>query len=398
MRFSNVPTITTDQDTLRTRTILVLGQLTTSQTENLSSALSKRVHSLTVVGLPGIRQKQKGAFSLIVEGSVRKESRFVFPTPRSHYWLFPLYYVLGFFAILRYVLASGRKYDAIIGISTFYAVVSLFFRSIGISKKSIYYCLDYYRLSKVSFPQRLFVYVFRKLDRTCAVKCDSTWNVTNEIVRERGMRGRNESIVPTTYPSRLLLLGQSSKKKRWSIAFAGVVGYLSGLQVLVDAMPEILQALPNTHVEIIGDGDYLPLLKRRVIELGLQRFFTFHGFVEDDEEFLRLLAECTIGVAPYAPVDGSYVWAADPGKPKLYAFLGLPAIMTKWPVSLRMEEVGAGITIDYDSSQMAEAVIRLLSDTPALEGYVAKAREYAAAFVAEKIYPEALSQFFLNPH
>lgn len=386
----------TNQDALRGRTILVLGQLTTSQTGNLLSALKKEVHVFAMVELPGIRQKQKGMVIFVVDGLTRSESRFIFPTPRKYYFLFPIYYLLGIGAILRYVLSTRQHYDIVIGVSTFYAMMGLLFRSLGICAKSIYYCLDYYPLASTSFSQRLFVYVFKKIDRICVIKSDSTWNVTNEIIKTRGVLGRKDFVVPTTYPSGLLHLGRSAKKKRWTIVFVGVVSYLSGLQILIEAMPEILQKLPNTRVEIVGDGEYLPVLKKRVNELSLHNIITFHGFVENDEDCLKILSESTIGVAPYAPVDGSYVWAADPGKPKLYAFLGLPGIMTKWPISLKMEEAGAAITINYSSKQMAEAVVRLLSDKSVLEEYVRKAREYATAFVAEKVYPDVLSQFFGN--
>jgi len=53
----------------------------------------------------------------------------------------------------------------------------------------------------------------------------------------------------------------------------------SGLEVIFDAIPNILKEIPNFKLLVVGDGSHLPSLKQRAIKLGINDKIIFTGFV-----------------------------------------------------------------------------------------------------------------------
>ncbi|MDH4135380.1 MAG: glycosyltransferase, partial [Anaerolineae bacterium] len=58
---------------------------------------------------------------------------------------------------------------------------------------------------------------------------------------------------------------------------------------IVRAAPKILQAVPDAHFLLVGDGEAMPDVRRTVQELGLQDKVTLTGIRRDVPEIMRLL-------------------------------------------------------------------------------------------------------------
>jgi glycosyltransferase involved in cell wall biosynthesis len=69
-----------------------------------------------------------------------------------------------------------------------------------------------------------------------------------------------------------------------------------GIQVVLQALKLLNPKLPILF-DIVGDGEYRPVLESRVDELDLQGRVTFHGFVSR-ERLLELLCRANVGVVP----------------------------------------------------------------------------------------------------
>jgi glycosyltransferase involved in cell wall biosynthesis len=276
------------------------------------------------------------------------------------------------------------------GISTFYALTGIFLKRLGFVKRTVYYSIDYYP------AHSLMNQLFRKVDRVCAENSDMVWNLSPAISKARhGNNGRHskrsmEILVPLTYSSKLLTFRPFSEIEKWSIAFVGTIVRSQGLQLLIEAMPEILKHLPNVTVNVIGDGPYASELKRLVKESGLGKHFIFYGFIKDELKVIDILSRCSIGVAPFIPVPENNAMTADPGKPKFYTFLGLPVVITKIPSGILINEKEAGIAINYDPREFANAVIKLLEDDQTLAKYRQNANLFAQSFTSERVFGIAL--------
>lgn len=56
-----------------------------------------------------------------------------------------------------------------------------------------------------------------------------------------------------------------------------------GVQDLIEAFPYLDKRIPGTQLTIVGEGDLLPRLQRRVIDLGLSEQIRFAGYVAHDQ-------------------------------------------------------------------------------------------------------------------
>ncbi|HEY5530370.1 MAG TPA: glycosyltransferase family 4 protein [Candidatus Anoxymicrobiaceae bacterium] len=70
----------------------------------------------------------------------------------------------------------------------------------------------------------------------------------------------------------------------FNVTFVGSVGTPGrGVQVAVEAMPHVLERMPDARLVIVGDGSYLPELKKLAERLGVQDSVQFTGWVDFSE-------------------------------------------------------------------------------------------------------------------
>ena len=96
-----------------------------------------------------------------------------------------------------------------------------------------------------------------------------------------------------------------------------------GVQVLIDAMPNILAAVPDARVQVFGEGEYRTELERRVTQLGLSDHVQFRGYAPL-QELLEALAHADVG---YVGMLNDLVL---PNKLMEYVALGVPVALSRW--------------------------------------------------------------------
>lgn len=375
--------------TSRRTSALVLGQAVTSRTETLEEYLKERCDRLAVIALGGLRQRYGGRSVQYDRGkpvkSFRIPSLYVKGSSSYHTPLVMLHFAFSFLSIILSVKRLRTRFQVAIGVSTFYAFVGILLKKSGFVDNVVYYTIDYY-------PSRSFLNtLFRKLDEYCVKNSEVVWSISPNISGARRMflgdriGATTDIVVPLTYSSRLLSQKPLDEIERWSIGFVGTLEYIQGLQLLIEAMPEIIEHLPQVVVRVVGDGPYAGELKRLVRSSGLQEHFKFYGFVKDESKMIDILSKCAIGMSPYVPTPGDYTIATDMGKSKLYTFLGLPVITTKTRSGLLIDSKHAGIAVDYDARELARAVVSLLSDVSNLAKYREDAHVFAKSYCSEEI-------------
>lgn len=378
--------------------VLVLGQMMTSRTETIEDYLKDRCRKLAKIGLAGIHQRLWGQCILYEKGRVVSVS--ALPSlygklPGHGPFLFWHYFLNSFLVILS-ILRLRLRFHFVIGISSFNAFLCVLLKRLGLVDHVIYYSVDY------PFQTCMTSVLFRWLDGFCAKNSDAVWDLSRVISRARDVsvkssrKAPTKIIAPLTYSSKLLTIRPLNEIERWTIAFVGTLNELQGLQLLIEALPEILRHLPNILVRIIGDGPYAGELKKMVNESGLNKHFVFYGFVEKDSDVINIISRCAIGVAPYVPTPENNAIAADPGKTKLYAFCGLPVITTKISSGLFIDSKGAGIAIDYDPHECAKAMIKLLHDDQILEKYRYNAHIFAQSCTSERVFRDVFKKTLLS--
>jgi len=352
--------------------------------------LRNRCHKLAKIGLAGIHHRLWGQCVLYEKGNIVKVLSLpsLYGKVPGHGPLIFSHYLLQTFLVILSNLRLRTRFHFVIGISSFNAFLSILLRRLGFVDYVIYYGIDY------PFQRCMTSVLFRWLDEFSAKNSDVIWDLSPTISRARDVNMKSDQkaltkmIVPLTYASRILTLLSLNEIERWTMAFIGTLNELQGLQLLIEAMPEIVRHMPNVLVRVIGDGPYADKLKKMVNKLGLNKHFVFYGFIEKDCDVINIISRCAIGVALYVPTPENNALAADPGKIKFYTFLGLPVIATKTPSGLLIARSGAGITIEYDSNELASAVVKLLSDTQLLTTYRQNANSFAQSYTSERVFPE----------
>lgn len=277
---------------------------------------------------------------------------------------------------LFFTLTLKGRFDIFIGVESINAIIGIFLRRLKIVRTVIYYNLDY---AEVRFSNRLLNYIFHALDIFAVTYADYTWNLAGGIIDARNKRGalkktvRPPVLVPISIDLSAIRPLDTAEIQRKTLVYLGILAPMQGVQLIVEAFPEILKKVPEARLVIIGSGQLEVALKEAVIRDSLSERVTFTGIISN-EEANKVLCGCAIGVAPYFPDPNSAMRGSDPTKPKMYLACGLPVIITDVPpIAGLIEKNKAGLVINYSKEGMVNAAVRLLTD----EGLYAECRKNA---------------------
>jgi glycosyltransferase involved in cell wall biosynthesis len=359
---------------------------------------------LGVVGLAGAFHKAaQGRYTEYKNGQPAEE----FPlrgqhVPRANSIAGQVQLVLAFGWYVWNIFRQGwrrRPWDVFIGISCFSALMGVALKKMGAARRLIYYSIDYYPTPPKWGFARLLVWAFRWADRICVRNSDMVWHITNRIVEARSKFGglpanRYRYLeMPLSYRQSLMRRYPVGTMERWTIGFVGSLTESQGVQLLIEALPELARRFPDVKVRIIGQGPYAHELEELVEKSGQSNRVIFHGFIRDEEEVLDIIAHCAVAVAPWTQTSDNNILYADPGKPKLYLCLGVPCVITRGPdIAEMVEQAGAGRAVDYQVDQLVTAMAALLAEDGVLQQARDKAYELGHEFVSEKIIRDAIDQ------
>jgi len=383
--------------------LIISGLVKTSQLDVLEEHYKDIAETLIVIGISSPYLKAQSKCIIYKHGQIIKQ----FPLPTyylgkknilSDIILIPRYFI--FLCFIFYNLRkcmrciNNKKEYCYIGISAFSSYLGTILKRFKIIKYNIYYALDFYPPSVALSSNAIIIKIASFFDKICCLNADCTWNVTESILeaREKYFKlKRNQysyKIVPVTLPKKYFYPTQSLNGiKRDSLVFVGTLSMCQGLQLIVDSLPYILEKLPHLLVNIIGSGPDKDKIIKYAQKKNMFNKFIFHGHIEDNEKMLAIVKSSAIGLCTYTDNKDSNIVYADPGKPKLYTFCSLPVVITKVAqISTEIEKHHAGIAINYDPRQCAEAIFKILKTEEGFSEYKKGAYEFAAQYTTDNVY------------
>ena len=162
------------------------------------------------------------------------------------------------------------------------------------------------------------------------------------------------------------------------ILCAGRLTPQKGVDVIIRAMPMVLRAFPNAHLDIVGQGPDRTRLERLAWSLKLATHVRFHGYLPGAARD-QLAAQAWVAVCPSA-FEGWGVSCVEAGA------RGLPVIASN--VNGLRDSVRDGITgllVPHgDASALAEALVGLLGDPERRAEMSAAGIDWAAAHSWER--------------
>ena len=190
-------------------------------------------------------------------------------------------------------------------------------------------------------------------------------------------------------------------KARWGLEKHTVIlnfGLLSerkGIEYMIDALPDIVAAFPDTMFVVLGathppnkrrEGEtYRESLKQRASELGVADNVMFYDAFVTLEELTDFIAACDIYVTPYLDrnqiVSGTLAYAMG---------LGKPIVSTPYYYAQELLGDGRGVLAEFeDSKSISEGVLGLLQDPARMK----EMREKAYAFGRKMIWREVSREY-----
>jgi len=289
------------------------------------------------------------------------------------------------FAIDPIVPLRMPRVDAWFGFNCVACARGLVARRLGGASTVVYWCVDFV---PDRFGRGPLTAAYDALDRLCCRRADARFELS-DAARD-GRHARHELDLAVCAPTRVVPMGawldrvpttDDTSFDRRRVVFLGHLVPRQGVSLFLDALAVLRDRRVEVTASVIGGGPLEAELRAKAEELGLRGVVQFHGFVRQNSEVERLLAECSIAVAPYVPDPDSFSHWADPGKLKAYLAAGLPILVTDVPPNADELAVLAGAEIvPFDASSLASAIARSLGDVAGWREHREAALEYARAF------------------
>jgi glycosyltransferase involved in cell wall biosynthesis len=241
--------------------------------------------------------------------------------------------------------------------------------------------------------------LYDRLDRLCCTRADARIELS-ETARDE--RRRRHGLPDDAAPAHIVPMGawiertatttpESFERRR--VAYLGHLVPRQGVELLLEALALLRRRGELISADVIGTGPLEYELRQHTTELGLRDTVRFHGFVTDHRDVERILAEASLGIAPYRPTDDTFTRYADPGKLKAYLAAGLPIVLTDVPPNARLLEGVAGAEIvEFDAVALADAISTGLASAELWGRRSVAARSFSRQFDWGTLLPELLQK------
>lgn len=321
----------------------------------------------------------------------------VVPKHYVHYLTLPmsLIHALELLAISVYMFFRFKiRPQIFLAPNAFLIFIGIILRNLSLIDKVLFWVWDYYPTQKVSLYRKFFYRSYWALDKWCTYKADFIWYLNPRLLEIRKKRGvvidmSKSCITPlgidyvdTSCPPQVRLN---------TLGFLGVLKKNQGIELLLDSLPELVLAIPDIKIEIIGSGPDEEYFKKLTEKNPDGHRVTFYGFIQDEPRIKKIVASWTAAVALYIPIEENVAAYTDPGKVKFYLGCGTPVIITKVPLlAEEIHQKEAGIAIGYNTEELVSAVIKILEEN---EKFREKARNLAQEYNYQKIYDNSFAFF-----
>lgn len=305
-----------------------------------------------------------------------------------------LFYLRDIFLTI-YWTYKEPKFDVLVCWDSLNAFTGYILRCLGKTKKLVFYTIDYV---PERFSNPTLNYIYHWFDRFALRHSDIVWNLSSVMVDAREKRGvskeyRGKQMEVPFALEKCYVPHPISKINKYRIVFASHLRPRTGVEGLLEIMPEIVKRVPKASLLIIGTGPLEKELRLKASRLKLGNHIKFTGYIEKYSDVEKLFLKSAIGVAPYTDDGKTFTRYADPGKPKDYLSCGLPVVITKVPpIAEKINKYKCGIAVNDNPYEIMNAVVYLLSNKRRLATYRNNAYKFSKKFLSEKVYTKAFNQ------
>ncbi len=209
--------------------------------------------------------------------------------------------------------------------------------------------------------------------------CVTPWIKENLV--SRGISEKRLSVVENGADTTLFQYKDNARETlgldpdKYYIGYTGTLKAWQGLDHILDAVPSILQKMPDAEVLIVGGGELKEWLLRSIRERGLHHVTVLPEVSHEDIPLY--ISACDVCMLLKKPLSSGY------SPLKLYEYLACekPVVASRVHGFECLEEENAGILVDQEAPQeVADAVVTLLKDEKLRNAMGKRGRKFVLAF------------------
>ena len=161
---------------------------------------------------------------------------------------------------------------------------------------------------------------------------------------------------------------------KFRMLYVGGINYHRGIQYVIQAISILKQKGIKVYFDLVGDGSYLPEIRRLVDNLGVQDEVVIHGF-KHYTKICDIYESANVALIPH--VKSGHTDNTIPHKIFQYLYAGIPMIVSNCDPLMRIvNETHGGVVYHYDHPEELAAIIADFYNHPEkLEDYVGAGRQ-----------------------
>lgn len=305
----------------------------------------------------------------------------------------PLLYLKEFFYSFWWIYQSGLLVDKYIGLDGLCVLFGNYLKNMS-SRVSqvIFWAIDF--VPENRFPGKFRNSVYGWINMHGYKNSDEMWDLGPRMAKARdefvGIKlsdYRKHRVVPYgMWLDRIPKFTYDECEKK-TLVFMGHIHEKSGIQLVIDAIPEIVKKIPDFRFKIIGGGAYVSALVDKANSLKVAENCFFLGKIDDICKVEEEIAKSALAIAPYVSALDTFTKYADPGKVKTYLACGVPVLLTDVPWNAyEIQTNECGLIIGEEKSDIAIKIIELITNPFLNERYRLNALKYSKNFDYDEIF------------
>lgn len=259
---------------------------------------------------------------------------------------------------------NKTKYDVCISEAPGPARIARWLKQKGMTKYFIYDDVDYFPGFATGLRSRAIAGQEKKGIRSA----DSVICVGHNLAELRQQQGAKKvSVIPNGVEVKSYTIPPNPGSHPPTLVYVGSLEEWAGVHLALEAMPMILQKMPDFRFWVLGDGSAYLRLVDLSKKLNLHESVTFFG-KKSPVELPQYFAESDIAVITPVP---SQLWEyASPLKLFQYMASGLPVISTDiGELAVLVQKYQVGFSIPFDPSVFVTKTIELFENTALRETF-----------------------------
>ncbi|MDO8269841.1 MAG: glycosyltransferase [Candidatus Levybacteria bacterium] len=305
-------------------------------------------------------------------------------------------YIYELVYILWFSIIFSKKIDVFFGVDPLNAFAGLILKRFGKVSKVVFYGIDFV---PKRFENNVINALFHFIEKIVVKQSDEVWNVSPRIAegRRKYLKIDDKKFLQKTVPIGIdKITRKKSDKVNYKMIFIGHLLEKQGLQLVIDALPNILMKVPDLKLIIIGGGEFENVLKGRVRSLKLGNTANFLGWIQDRKIIANEMMRSDIGIACYKPEKDrltNFTYYADPTKIKDYLSFGLPVLTTNVPYNAReISSAGCGFVVEYRKESIEKVIIGFYKNRSQIAEKKKQAYLYIEKSTWKRIFDKATNE------